>query len=231
MQTRKRTASSSTAVLEAWEGRHPGHPEAEGPLLLRAEQKAELLDLLPLPVVAMDRDHTILYLNPAAAQAAGRTVEASLGAKFWDLFDNPGCRAGTCAAMRAIRTASVCAGEARPVVQGRELPVRVIAAPRFGPGGQVIGATELVYDASEEIRVSKEIMRLVEAARDGRLSERGKADQFEGNYRQLVEGINLLLDALIAPLNVAAEYVDRISKGDLPPKITEEWRGDFAEVK
>jgi methyl-accepting chemotaxis protein len=32
-------------------------------------------------------------------------------------------------------------------------------------------------------------------------------------------------------LNVAAEYVDRISKGDLPPRITEEYNGDFNEIK
>jgi methyl-accepting chemotaxis protein len=231
MQARKRSSGMSTAVLEAWETQSAVRQRAETPYLTRVDQKADLLDLLPLPVVAMDRDHTILYLNRAAAQVAGRTVEDSLGAKFWDLFDNPGCRAGTCAAMKAIRTGAVTAGEARPVVQGKELPVRVIAAPRYGPNGEVVGVVEVVYDASEEIRVSKEILRLVEAARDGRLSERGQVDRFEGNYRELVEGINRLLDALIKPLNVAAEYVDRISKGDLPPKITEEWRGDFNEIK
>jgi methyl-accepting chemotaxis protein len=231
MQARKRSSDMSTAVLEAWETQSAVRQRAETPYLTRVDQKAELLDLLPLPVVAMDRDHTILYLNRAAAQVAGWTVEDSLGAKFWDLFDNPGCRAGTCAAMKAIRTGAVAAGEARPVVQGKELPVRVIAAPRYGPKGEVVGVVEFVYDASEEIRVCKEILRLVEAARDGRLSERGQVDRFEGNYRELVEGINKLLDALIKPLNVAAEYVDRISKGDLPPKITEEWRGDFNEIK
>jgi len=231
MQARKRSSSTGTAVLEPWEGHRPARMKSETPYLIRPDQKAELLDLLPLPVVAMDGDHTILYLNRAAAQAAGRTVEGSLGAKFWDLFDNPGCRAGTCAAMKAFRTGTISTGEARPVVQGKELPVRVIAAPRFGPDGQVVGVVEVVYDASEEIRVSKEILRLVEAARDGRLSERGQSGQFEGNYRELVVGCNELLDSLIKPLNVAAEYVDRISKGDLPPKITEDWRGDFNEIK
>jgi methyl-accepting chemotaxis protein len=32
-------------------------------------------------------------------------------------------------------------------------------------------------------------------------------------------------------LNVAAEYIDRIGKGDIPPKISEEYRGDFNEIK
>jgi len=33
------------------------------------------------------------------------------------------------------------------------------------------------------------------------------------------------------PFNVTAEYVDRISKGDIPEKITDEYKGDFNEVK
>ena len=209
----------------------PGGGQSPARSAISRQRQAELLDLLPIPVVEMDREHTILYLNHAAARAAGRTVENALGAKYWDLFDNPGCRAGTCAAMKAIRTGVVATGEARPVVQGKELPVRVIAAPRFGLGGQVVGAVELIYDASEEIRVSKEILRLVEAARNGRLSERGQADQFEGNYRELVNGINNLLDAVVAPLSEAAGVVHRIVVGDLTARLGGEYRGDFATLK
>ena len=36
---------------------------------------------------------------------------------------------------------------------------------------------------------------------------------------------------MIGPLNVAAEYVDRISKGDIPAKITDSYNGDFNEIK
>jgi len=39
------------------------------------------------------------------------------------------------------------------------------------------------------------------------------------------------MDAVIGPLNVAAEYVDRISKGDIPEVITDEYKGDFNEIK
>jgi hypothetical protein len=31
--------------------------------------------------------------------------------------------------------------------------------------------------------------------------------------------------------DVTAEYVDRISKGDIPPKITDTYQGDFNEIK
>ena len=44
-------------------------------------------------------------------------------------------------------------------------------------------------------------------------------------------GVNKLIDAFVAPINVTAEYVDRISKGDIPPKITDTYNGDFNEIK
>jgi chemotaxis protein histidine kinase CheA len=40
-------------------------------------------------------------------------------------------------------------------------------------------------------------------------------EQHQGDYRKVVEGVNNTLDAVIGPLNVAADYVDKISKGNI----------------
>jgi methyl-accepting chemotaxis protein len=72
---------------------------------------------------------------------------------------------------------------------------------------------------------------LVKAAVEGKLATRADATKHQGDYRKIVEGVNQTLDAVIGPLNVSAEYVDRISKGDIPPKITETYKGDFNEIK
>ena len=73
--------------------------------------------------------------------------------------------------------------------------------------------------------------RLTEAALNGQLATRGNAEKINFEFRGIVEGVNQTLDAVIGPLNVAAEYVDRISKGDIPPKITDNYSGDFNEIK
>ena len=46
-----------------------------------------------------------------------------------------------------------------------------------------------------------------------------------------MRGVNAILDAVITPLNVAANYVDRISKGDIPPQITDTYHGEFNTIK
>ncbi|MBP1908226.1 Cache 3/Cache 2 fusion domain-containing protein [Methanolobus bombayensis] len=72
---------------------------------------------------------------------------------------------------------------------------------------------------------------LSEAAVAGNLDVRADASQHDGDYRAIVEGVNNTLDAVINPLNVAAEYVDRIAHGDIPSHITDEYYGDFSEIK
>ncbi len=72
---------------------------------------------------------------------------------------------------------------------------------------------------------------LAQAAMAGKLATRGNADQFQGGYRKIIEGVNHTLDAVIGPLNVAANYVERISKGDLPPQITDTYHGEFNGIK
>ena len=72
---------------------------------------------------------------------------------------------------------------------------------------------------------------LVNAAVEGKLATRADATKHQGDFRKIVQGVNDTLDAVIGPLNVAAEYVDRISKGDIPPRITDNYNGDFNEIK
>src|SRR5208282_4658165 len=77
----------------------------------------------------------------------------------------------------------------------------------------------------------KELARLTDASNAGQLSERGKHDQFRGAYSDIVRGVNSILDAVITPLKFTAGYLDRISKGDLPPQITDTYHGDFNLIK
>ena len=79
--------------------------------------------------------------------------------------------------------------------------------------------------------LQKELARLTDASNAGQLSERGKHDQFRGAYSEIVRGVNSILDAVITPLKFTAVYVDRISKGDLPPTITDTYHGDFNLIK
>ena len=69
------------------------------------------------------------------------------------------------------------------------------------------------------------------AAVEGRLATRADATKHQGDFRKIVEGVNHTLDAVINPLNVAANYVERIARGDTPPRIIDAYNGDFNAIK
>ena len=79
--------------------------------------------------------------------------------------------------------------------------------------------------------VCTEAHRLFQAASEGRLNERAAVENFAGKDREILETMNGMLDAITGPLNVAAKYVDEISKGEIPAKITDPYKGDFNNLK
>ena len=95
--------------------------------------------------------------------------------------------------------------------------------------GQVLSALDKAVTAVKDM--SAEAAGLAQAAIAGKLSTRADAGKYKGEYQKIVAGVNGTLDAVIGPLNVAANYVDRISKGDIPPKITDSYNGDFNTIK
>ena len=89
-----------------------------------------------------------------------------------------------------------------------------------------------INNVAEVLSTLQKIMaRLTDSATEGKLAERGHPELLKGAYADIVRGVNAILDAVIGPLNVSAKYVEQISKGDVPPQITDTYHGDFNLIK
>ena len=93
-----------------------------------------------------------------------------------------------------------------------------------------IGNAVRICVGAVQTLVSDAVM-LSNAAVDGMLATRADAGKHKGDFRKILEGVNATLDAVVGPLNVSAEYIDRMSKGEVPNKITDDYKGDFNEIK
>ncbi|SFN25387.1 Four helix bundle sensory module for signal transduction, partial [Formivibrio citricus] len=100
---------------------------------------------------------------------------------------------------------------------------------KAGDQTSVVAAMQRVILAVRAM--AEDANRLVESALQGRLSVRADVSRHQGDYRKVIEGVNQTLDAVIGPLNAAADHIARIAAGNLPPRITEEYRGDFNALK
>ncbi len=76
-----------------------------------------------------------------------------------------------------------------------------------------------------------EARHLARAATEGDLSVRGDASGFKGGYRDIIQGMNDTLDAIVGPVNEAASALERIAHRDLASRVKANARGDFAKIK
>ena len=93
------------------------------------------------------------------------------------------------------------------------------------------GDAERISDENSSLLFLQEILRLVNAFQEGRLSERGKASELKSVHREAIEGVNKILDSVSAPLHVASKFLEHIGKGEIPAKIAEDYNGEFNVLK
>ena len=79
--------------------------------------------------------------------------------------------------------------------------------------------------------LQKELVRLTEASKEGQLSERGKPDQFQGAYAEIVRGMNTMLDAILLPIGEGNRILGQISDGKIDELIAQTYKGDHEKMK
>ena len=73
--------------------------------------------------------------------------------------------------------------------------------------------------------------KIVQAAANGELDKRADAALFAGGWNKLVSGVNDTITNIVEPLMVTADYVEKVSKGIIPPTITTEYKGQYNVIK
>ncbi|MBK8957079.1 MAG: PAS domain-containing protein [Proteobacteria bacterium] len=107
----------------------------------------------------------------------------------------------------------------------------VTATPVRGEHGERLGVVCEWVDLTEQREAERQIQSVLDDAIAGRLDSRLKSDSFHGFTRALAESVNHMLDAITAPLNIAAEQLKAIADGKIPAPITTEFHGAFNDIK
>ncbi len=101
--------------------------------------------------------------------------------------------------------------------------------PRSEEDQLMVALQQMVRRLNEVILT--EIDGLIRSVQEGRLEARGNAAGYSGGWRNLVEGINRLIEAFADPIRVTAACIDAVAKGEIPERITREYQGDFNSIK
>ncbi len=76
----------------------------------------------------------------------------------------------------------------------------------------------------------QDINNFVTAARNGELSRRADASRYTGEFSNIVQGVNQLLDEVLDPINEAATVLYAVSERDMTARVKGNYHGDHAKI-
>ncbi len=193
------------------------------------------LDNASIPVTVGNEFNTLIYMNKAgfalwekmsagiSKRHPGFSVDKLIGSTLGKYIDNEEDRANYTAPLTGSKIMNT---------KMAGLDLELTFNPVHNEEGRYLGRMIQWDDRTAEVIAEQEVTRLVQEAVAGNLAERVDTSILpEGFILDTGKGINSMLDAVIGPLNVAAQYVDDISKGNIPAKITDSYNGDFNTIK
>ncbi len=121
--------------------------------MVLAKKKVDDLNNIPTPVLMIDREFNIEFINTIGAGLSGLTTEEAVGRKCYDLLLAPHCQTSECRCQQAMDRDEVCTGETVVDPGGVNLPVMYSGAPLKDGEGNIVGALEYVMDITKQKEV------------------------------------------------------------------------------
>ncbi|MGC9987394.1 MAG: PAS domain S-box protein [Terriglobales bacterium] len=188
-------------------------------------------------VIEFKMDGTVIAANDNFLKALGYTLDEVKG-KHHSMFVDDAYRQRPEYKdfwSRLNRGENVSDGFKRIGKGGKEVWIQAYYNPILDLNGKPYKVVKYATDTTQQKQALNAMLAdaamLSQAAVEGKLATRAEASKHQGDYRKVIEGVNATLDAVIGPLNVAARYVDDISKGNIPARITDNYNGDFNTLK
>jgi methyl-accepting chemotaxis protein len=193
------------------------------------------LDHSTIPVTVGNEFNTLIYMNHAGFALWKKmspellkihpdfSVDKLIGGKLGKYIENEEDRANYVAPLTATKVMNT---------KTAGLNLELTFNPVTNAEGRYIGRMIQWLDRTAEIGAEQKVAALIEKTVAGNLNERiDVASLPPGFLRDTSDGMNRLLEAVINPLNMAASYVDDLSKGVIPNEITKDYQGDFNIIK
>ncbi len=104
------------------------------------------IDAMPAPVMIIDKDFTVQYMNKTGADLLGTQQNQLIGTKCYDSFKTADCHTSKCACGRAMQEGQKAASETDAHPRGLTLDISYTGIPIKDASNNIIGAIELVVD-------------------------------------------------------------------------------------
>jgi len=188
------------------------------------------LENLPVPLIEIDKEFNIKYINKVGCNILNLSKTEIMGKKCYSFFKTEHCQTSDCCCHRAMNSDQTYTADTIADPTGMDIPIRYTGSPVKDLHGKIVGAIEFILDVSGERKINQAIVEMINGINEGDFTKRGDSKQFSGNYAELVDNVNNIVESFVTPLKRIQEYVGMISRGEIPEPITDKAKGDFKEL-
>lgn len=121
-------------------------------LEIDGEMKAQVLEQIPTPVMSVDTDLKISYMNAAGRKFLSKPWEELKGKFCYDIFSGSHCNTPECRMKQSIATGQKASARQSILREGKTIHVEYVAVPLTNGNGTIIGGLEYLLDITERVR-------------------------------------------------------------------------------
>ncbi|WP_411834775.1 methyl-accepting chemotaxis protein [Pseudoxanthomonas mexicana] len=99
------------------------------------------------------------------------------------------------------------------------------------PGEKANLTATMAATKANLMAINAEIKRLAGAAAQGDFSQRGEADKYQYDFREMIEGLNHLMETTDGNLAEVSALLQTIAEGDLTARMEGDFHGVFARMR
>lgn len=130
--------------------------------LADAQEKVDYLNEVPTPVMVVDKDYNIRFINKSGADFSGKKIEDCIGKKCYDQFKTDHCQTDECRLKQAMAKDGIFTAETVSHAGRKDTHINYTGAPIKDMEGNIVGALEYVADISELKEKEREITKTKE---------------------------------------------------------------------
>jgi rsbT co-antagonist protein RsbR len=114
--------------------------------------KEQILEQIPTPVMAVNTELEIIYMNAAGRGFLGKSWEEIRGYHCYELFESKHCQTPECRMRQAIENEESRSGRNEIPMENRTVYIEYYAVPLRDEKKNIIGGLEFIVDITEKVR-------------------------------------------------------------------------------
>jgi rsbT co-antagonist protein RsbR len=127
-----------------------------------SEIQEQILEQIPTPVMAVNNELEIIYMNAAGRNFTGKSWGELNKQKCHQVFGSAHCNTTECRMLQAMENKNTCSGRNEIPMGDRTVYIEYTAVPLKDQKGNIIGGLEFIVDITEKVRDEQ---RLLEQSR------------------------------------------------------------------